>query len=444
MKQEFDREPMLEMFIFTVRNLLDQLDQAVVANGKPSLEQSSVNNIQKIMQMIKGSSGMMMYTNISSLAHSAEDLFSFVYACDAAVDFDKLADIVLKAADFIKMEINKLENHQASDGDAAVLITAIEHFLADIKTVNQAKETSEDLQTYQADIYFEDDCEMENVRAFSVIHNLEQIAQEIAYLPDDIDSSEASKDIQQNGFHICFKSIQSVDALHEFFEKTPFLKEFQLHHETAKPQNKIKQIVLENPLPVMEAARATEQQSSRQSGKIQTAVNGGNPDKGVEHMAAVEVKHEDTQKGKFLTFSVGNEYYGIAIQYVTEIIGGIQAITEVPELPAYVKGIINLRGTIIPVMDIRLRFKKEPKAYNDRTCIVVVNIKDIFIGLIVDAVSEVLTIADQEIVAPPAGHKSFQNRYIKGIGKVGKEVKLLLDCNKLINDEEFESLTNIQ
>ena len=76
---------------------------------------------------------------------------------------------------------------------------------------------------------------------------------------------------------------------------------------------------------------------------------------------------EDTQKDRYLVFSFGNENYGIDIKYVIEIIG-IQAITEVPELPEYVKGIINLRGKIIPIMDVRLRFKKEPREYDDRTC----------------------------------------------------------------------------
>ena len=78
-------------------------------------------------------------------------------------------------------------------------------------------------------------------------------------------------------------------------------------------------------------------------------------------------QEEDTQKGKFLTFLVGKEEYGIEIRYVTEIIGGIQFITEVPEVPEYVKGIINLRGKIIPVMDVNLRFKKEARDYDDRT-----------------------------------------------------------------------------
>jgi purine-binding chemotaxis protein CheW len=147
---------------------------------------------------------------------------------------------------------------------------------------------------------------------------------------------------------------------------------------------------------------------------------------------------EDTQKGRFLTFYIGSDSYGIEIQYVTEIIG-IQAITEIPELPEYVKGIINLRGKIIPVMDIRLRFKKEPREYNDRTCIIVVDISNLSIGLIVDSVSEVLTIPEEEIVDPPEMNKC-SNRYIKKIGKYGNEVKLLLDCDKLLTDDENDEM----
>ena len=152
-------------------------------------------------------------------------------------------------------------------------------------------------------------------------------------------------------------------------------------------------------------------------------------------------EQEDTQKGKFLTFTLGSESYGIEIKFVTEIIG-IQPITEVPELPEYIRGIINLRGKIIPVMDVRLRFKKAFREYNDRTCVVVIDIEDVSIGLIVDSVSEVLSIQDSEIVAPPDMSKGG-NRYIKGIGKVGNDVKLILDCDKLLSKEETEVLSNI-
>ena len=150
---------------------------------------------------------------------------------------------------------------------------------------------------------------------------------------------------------------------------------------------------------------------------------------------------EDTQKDRYLTFIIGNECYGIEIRYVTEIIG-IQAITEIPELPEYVRGIINLRGKIIPVIDVRIRFKKEVKDYNDRTCVIVVDIKDISIGLIVDLVAEVLTIPEQDIVDPPQVNKMTGSRYIKKIGKVGNAVKLLLDCEKLLTENELEDISN--
>jgi purine-binding chemotaxis protein CheW len=153
-------------------------------------------------------------------------------------------------------------------------------------------------------------------------------------------------------------------------------------------------------------------------------------------------QEEDTQKGKFLTFTLGNEAYGLEIKYVTEIIG-VQEITEIPELPEYIRGIINLRGKIIPIMDVRLRFRKTFREYNDRTCIVVVDIKDISVGLIVDAVSEVMTIQDQDVVPPPDLNKGSNNKYIKGIGKVGNEVKLILDCSKLLNDDDVQNLEDI-
>lgn len=150
---------------------------------------------------------------------------------------------------------------------------------------------------------------------------------------------------------------------------------------------------------------------------------------------------EDTQKDRFLTFQVGNEVYGIEIKCVTEIIG-IQPITEVPELPEYIKGIINLRGKIIPVMDVRLRFKKEGVEYNDRTCVIVVDIGGVSIGLIVDHVSEVLTIPEEEIVAPP-DVRNGGNKYIRGIGKVENQVKLLLNCDRLLNEQEIETLESM-
>jgi len=145
----------------------------------------------------------------------------------------------------------------------------------------------------------------------------------------------------------------------------------------------------------------------------------------------------ETLKGKYLTFRLGEEEYGIAIKFVKEIIG-IQKITNVPKVPDYFKGIINLRGLVIPVLDVRLRIGQDFKEYDDRTCIIVIETSSHLVGLIVDSVSEVLSINDEDISSIPEG---FSQNYLMGIGKTSTGVKLLIDCDKLLqNDLEVLSM----
>jgi purine-binding chemotaxis protein CheW len=148
---------------------------------------------------------------------------------------------------------------------------------------------------------------------------------------------------------------------------------------------------------------------------------------------------EDTLQGRFLTFSIDRELYGIEIRYVMEIIG-MQAITEMPEMPDYVKGIINLRGRIIPLMDVRVRFRKLPTEYTDRTCIIVIDFNGLPVGLIVDGVTEVQTIEEDQISDRPGLTASEGRGYIRNIGKIDNGVVLLIDCGKLLSDDEFSSL----
>ena len=154
-------------------------------------------------------------------------------------------------------------------------------------------------------------------------------------------------------------------------------------------------------------------------------------------------ENEDTQKNKYLTFGLGKEDYGIEIKYVTEIIG-IQKITEVPDMPHFIKGVINLRGKIIPVMDVRLKFNMKEKEYGERTCIVVVNINDSSVGLVVDEVNEVVDIPDNQIEPAPRTRKGESHKYVQGMGKIEEEVKILLDVNRLLNDDEMGEIANIE
>lgn len=147
---------------------------------------------------------------------------------------------------------------------------------------------------------------------------------------------------------------------------------------------------------------------------------------------------EDSQKGKFLTFRIDREDYGLEIRHVTEIIG-IQKITEVPDMADFVRGVINLRGKVIPVIDVRARFHLPPRAYDERTCIIVVHVRDLAVGLVVDKVNEVADIPDQQI--EPAPRTSSPNgRYIQGIGKIGDEVKIILDAGKLLYEGNGDSM----
>ncbi len=153
------------------------------------------------------------------------------------------------------------------------------------------------------------------------------------------------------------------------------------------------------------------------------------------------LEEEDTQKGKFMTFQTGNEYYGISISYVNEIIV-MQPITAIPEAEDYIKGLLNLRGKIIPVIDVRVRFKMDQTDYTDRTCIIVINVKSNTIGLIVEQIAEVDTIMDSDIMPPTTlGHKGKeQNKYVYGLARTGNTVKLLLDPERLIGTDTLAAL----
>lgn len=137
--------------------------------------------------------------------------------------------------------------------------------------------------------------------------------------------------------------------------------------------------------------------------------------------------------GDVLFFDIDDSVYGMDIQYVIEIIQ-IQPITIVPRIPDFIKGVINLRGKVIPVMSVRAKFGKMEVPYDDKTCIIVIEWEGSTVGLIVDGVEEVLTVAPDQISAPPDYRSVNANRYISNIIESDGDIKLLLDCQKLITE----------
>ncbi|HYA13500.1 MAG TPA: chemotaxis protein CheW [Syntrophales bacterium] len=161
-----------------------------------------------------------------------------------------------------------------------------------------------------------------------------------------------------------------------------------------------------------------------------------------------EVKTKNTREGKYLTFSLKDEEYGIEILKVKEIIG-IMNITTIPQTPPYVKGVINLRGKVIPVIDLRLKFGMEEQVYTDCTCVMVVDTygKDkgnFFIGIVVDSVSEVVNIRGNEIEDTPNFVVSLDNDYFLGMAKVKGDVKILLDIDRVLTSDLVMAGTLVQ
>jgi purine-binding chemotaxis protein CheW len=147
--------------------------------------------------------------------------------------------------------------------------------------------------------------------------------------------------------------------------------------------------------------------------------------------------------GKYLTFLLGDESYGLEILKVQEIIG-MQAITRIPRTPEYVKGVINLRGKVIPVIDLRLRFAMEAAEVSRKTCIIVVQVANaevnVTMGIVVDEVSEVLDISGAEIEPPPAFGAQVDTAFILGMAKTEASVKILLDIDRIMSDGEMAAL----
>jgi two-component system chemotaxis sensor kinase CheA len=236
MSDQYSNEPLMEMFLFETSQLLEQLEQNILSSEKESgFSEDSINEIFRIMHTIKGSSAMMLFDNIAKLAHSIEDLFFFIRKeKPEQIDLTVLSDLVLEGVDFIKTEVEKIKGSSPADGNAENLVVTIKNLLTELKRMNAAPAAAftpipSGDYAYKALIHFEEGCEMENIRAYTIIHNLKELSKEIYYIPEDIiDSDESINVIRKNGFQIYLKTDRDYRKMHEFFMQTIFLKDMEL------------------------------------------------------------------------------------------------------------------------------------------------------------------------------------------------------------------------
>ncbi|GAA0178108.1 chemotaxis protein CheA [Clostridium sediminicola] len=251
MSETYTNEPMLEMYIFETSQLLEQLEQAIISSEKSGgYSMDSINEIFRFMHTIKGSSTMMLFNEIGSLAHSIEDLFYYLRENKPdTVDYSTLSDLVLEGVDFIKIELEKIKNGDAVDGDSGHIILEIKAFLNNLKSSDSIELESESLKPkeieqilevteksiphegeniFKATIFFEDGCEMENIRAYSIINDLGELAHHISHTPNNILEDDKSVQlIRDKGFEIVLKTEHSYEEMNKFFEQTMFLKDLE-------------------------------------------------------------------------------------------------------------------------------------------------------------------------------------------------------------------------
>lgn len=247
-----DREPMLDMFLFETAEMTEQLEQIIIDSEKTKeFQEADINEIFRIMHTIKGSSGMMMFENIAKLAHTIEDLFYFIRESKPKnIDYSTLTDLVLEGNDFIKGEVDKIDNDREADGDFTKFVEEINKFLSELKGKNgietQQTETegtkakqqkyyltndkiSKTAKTYSAQLFFEENCEMENIRGFSVLHKLKNIAEVISYDPEDIiENNDSSEVIREQGFSIIFKSNEDIEKINSVLMETVFISKLDI------------------------------------------------------------------------------------------------------------------------------------------------------------------------------------------------------------------------
>jgi len=150
-------------------------------------------------------------------------------------------------------------------------------------------------------------------------------------------------------------------------------------------------------------------------------------------LAAATNAPEDTMEGQYLAINLDDQQFGIPIEFVVDIIQ-VQPITRVPNCPAFITGITNLRGKVIPIMDLRLRFGKLPQEFTDRTCIIVLEENGAAVGMIVDSVSVVLNLDDAQISPPPTFHQGLDTKFIQGVNRSENGVTLIMDCTTVLDD----------
>lgn len=388
----YSNEPMLEMYCLETNQLIDELENIIIdAEEKSSLE-TYIDEIFRIMHTIKGNSMMMMFEDIGNYAHSIEDLFDFFRKeMPENVNYSKVTDMVLELVDFTKQELEKIQEGQAVDGNAKGKIEDVKTFMSSLKFMNdieegdQAEEKTNDEdqkyyissldsqkvyngeseRSYYMRIYFQEDCQMENIRAFTAVHNLKEKAYDIVHKPEDIVDVAAIEEIVKNGFQIVFRTKESVENIKNFADHIPFaakvdysvLEEGEYENwleefETGSSQKKATQAIVEK----TKKAQEHEENQEKKLPKVEQKTS-----KKIE----ADKKSKSQNKKKQAYISVGVDKLDALMDLVGELVVSESMVTNNSELrdvelDDFYKAARQHRKNIVDLQDIVMSIRMVP------------------------------------------------------------------------------------
>ncbi|AFS77912.1 chemotaxis protein CheA [Gottschalkia acidurici 9a] len=243
LSDNIERDPMLDIYITEMHQLLEQIENHIISSEKEGEFEKSVDEIFRAMHTIKGNSSMMLFNNISTIAHAVEDLFDYIRKQKPKdIDINLLTDKLLEVIDFIKNEVEKIESGEEADGDPKSFIQAIREYLEDIKTGKGQKSnkllidtSKKESNVYKVRIHFEEGCGMENIRAYTIIHKMKDFSDIEEFIPGDIvENEDSAKEIIKKGFEITFNTSEDKTFIKEFLNNSAFLKEYHLEEIVVK------------------------------------------------------------------------------------------------------------------------------------------------------------------------------------------------------------------
>ncbi|WP_309121688.1 chemotaxis protein CheA [Paenibacillus sp.] len=367
MMEQGKREPMFEMFLYESNQLIEQLEQTILdveRCGAMTLEQ--INQIFRVMHTIKGSSAMMMYNHISELTHYAEDLFHYLREHPSAIDDPtSLTDLVLSVSDAMKSELRKIDRGEETKDHFSELVADVKAYIHHLKEQGSGgkvapsdapRETGErqpqaesarpdraepGTTVYEAVLRFDEDCGMENIRCFTVVHNLKDNADIFGYEPEDIMTNHegSSERIRRDGFRIEFSSPQGYDELIEFFAGSSYISKVDLTTVAA----------------ASETIEAEPQQGAKPSAEIKTPAP----------TPAMQAAQESIQSSQSHFLSVNVEKMDKLMDLVGELVISEAMVTEHPELQGlqldqFLKAARQLRKITGELQDVVMSIRMVP------------------------------------------------------------------------------------